>query len=58
LHALLTKLTEKFENNPHSEALVQKLNEEYVSNLMKAIIAFEIEVTSVEHVFKLSPKQG
>ena len=54
LHALLTKLTEKFENNPHSESLVQKLNKEYVSNLMKAIIAFEIEVTSVEHVFKLS----
>ena len=26
----------------------------YVSNMMKAIIGFEIEITSIEHVFKLS----
>ncbi len=54
LHSLLTRLTENFENNPHSPSLVSKLPEEYVSNMMKAIIAFEIEITSIEHVFKLS----
>ncbi len=54
LHNLLTKLTEKFENNPHSPSLVSKMTEEYVSNMMKAIIAFEIEITAIDHVFKLS----
>lgn len=54
LHNLLTQLTEKFENNPHSPSLVQKLDTDYVSNMMKAIIGFEIEITAMEHVFKLS----
>ncbi len=54
LHDLLARLTEYFENNPHSPSLVPELPEEYVSNMMKAIVAFEIEITSMEHVFKLS----
>jgi transcriptional regulator len=54
LHSLLTRLTEKFENDPHSPSLVSKLSEEYVSTMMKAIVAFEIEITSIEHIFKLS----
>lgn len=54
LHDLLTRLTEKFENNPHSPSLVSQLDESYVSNMMKAIVGFEIEVTSIEHIFKLS----
>lgn len=54
LHNLLTKLTEKFENSPHSPSLVNKLEESYVSNMMKAIVGFEIEITSIEHIFKLS----
>ena len=54
LHDLLTQLTERFENNPHSPSLVSKMDEDYVSNMMKAIIGFEIEITSMEHVFKLS----
>jgi transcriptional regulator len=58
LHALLTKLTEKFENNPHSPSLVPKLDKDYVSNMMKAIVAFEIEITSIEHVFKLSQNRN
>ncbi len=51
---LLTKLTEKFENNPHSPALVKNMDDAYVKDLMKAIVAFEIEITNIEHVFKLS----
>lgn len=54
LLALLTKLTENFENNPHSPSLVQHMPEGYVTSMMKAIVAFEVEVTSIEHVFKLS----
>ncbi|MBS1599831.1 MAG: FMN-binding negative transcriptional regulator [Bacteroidetes bacterium] len=54
LLAILTSLTEKFENNPHSPSLVQKMDEEYVRRMMQAIIAFEIEIVSLEHVFKLS----
>ncbi|MBS1935687.1 MAG: FMN-binding negative transcriptional regulator, partial [Bacteroidetes bacterium] len=54
LYKILTKLTETFENNPHSSSLVQKMDDEYVERSMKAIIAFEIEITSIQHVFKLS----
>lgn len=54
LYSLLVKLTDHFENNPHSPALVQKMDEAYVKDLMKAIVAFEIELTHIEHVFKLS----
>lgn len=51
---LLKNLTNKFENNVHSSALVEKMDSQYVSNLMKAIVAFEIEVEQVDHVFKIS----
>lgn len=51
---LLVKLTEKFENNSNSAALVQKMDKQYVLDNMQAIVAFKIEVTNIEHVFKLS----
>lgn len=54
LHDLLQDLTTHFENNPHSPSLVHELPAGYVQQHMKAIIAFEIEVTSTRHVFKLS----
>ncbi len=54
LHEVLTKLTEKFEDNMHSPSLVQKMDRAYVEKMMQAIVAFEIEVVSVQHVFKLS----
>ena len=53
LHHLLTRLTEKFEA-PGSPSLVQKLDPAYVQRMMQAIIAFEVEVLSIRHVFKLS----
>ena len=46
LFDLLVKLTEQFENNHHSPALVQQMDEAYVTSMMKAIVALEIEVTS------------
>jgi transcriptional regulator len=51
---LLTDLTSHFENNPHSPALVNKMDPAYVQQMMKAIIGFEVEVTNIQHVFKTS----
>lgn len=54
LYELLRDLTAHFEGNPHSPALVEHMSEEYMRKTMKAIIAFEIEITDLQHVFKLS----
>ncbi|MCW3106667.1 MAG: hypothetical protein JWQ09_1173, partial [Segetibacter sp.] len=51
---ILQRLTSHFENNSLSPSLVEHLSPEYVSRLMKAIVAFEMEVTAIDHVFKLS----
>jgi transcriptional regulator len=53
LHHLLTRLTETFET-PDSPSLVQRMDPAYVQQMMQAIVAFEIEVLLVRHVFKLS----
>jgi transcriptional regulator len=49
----LTRLTETYEE-PGSPSLVQLMDPDYVEKMMQAIVAFEIEVLSVRHVFKLS----
>ncbi len=54
LRHILVTLTDTFENNPHSPALVKHMTEEYVEDMIKAIVALEIEVTDLQHVFKLS----
>ena len=54
LLAVLKETTAHFENNPGSPSLVEHLDVDYVGRLMKAIVAFEIQVTRIEHVFKLS----
>lgn len=54
LYAMLVKLTRHFEGSDDSPALVPKMDEQYLQNNMKAIIGFEIEVTDLAHVFKLS----
>lgn len=51
---ILQRTTDHFENNPSSPSLVAHLSTDYIQRLMKAIIAFEIEVTEMSHVFKLS----
>ncbi len=51
----LRKLSLHYEHqNPHSSTIFDNLTDEYKLPLLKAIVAFEIEVSSVEHVFKLS----
>ncbi len=53
LHQLLTRLTENFEQ-PGSPSLIKDMEPGYVSQMMKAIVGFEVEVSSVRHVFKMS----
>lgn len=51
----LQKLSLHFEHqNHHSSTVFDNLPADYTNELMKAIVAFEIEVESIEHVFKLS----
>lgn len=53
LYNLLVKLTETFETD-QSPSLIQNMKPGYVTSLMRHIIAFEIEITHLRHVFKLS----
>lgn len=50
---IVEALTNKYEA-PESEAAFNKLPNEYVDRLVKAIISFTIEVESMDNVFKLS----
>ena len=51
---VLKRTTNHFENNPYSGANFDDLPTEYVERLSKAIVAFEVEVGTIENVFKLS----
>ncbi len=52
---VLKKTTLHFENhNKNSSTTFDNLSPEYTSRLMKAIVAFEIEVEVIDTVFKLS----
>ncbi|MFL5811790.1 MAG: FMN-binding negative transcriptional regulator [Flavisolibacter sp.] len=52
---VLKKTSLHFENdNQNSTTVFDNLSPDYTGRLMKAIIAFEVEVESIDHVFKLS----
>jgi transcriptional regulator len=52
---VLKKTSLHFENgNMHSTTVYDNLPEDYRNRLLKAIVAFEVEVESIENVFKLS----
>lgn len=52
---VLKKTSLHFENNNEQSATAfHNLPQEYTSSLMKAIVAFEIKVQSIDNVFKLS----
>lgn len=55
---ILQRTTEHFENNPDSPASYHHLPAEYVQRLAKAIVAFEVEVKELDHVFKLSQNRN
>jgi len=44
----------RFYEKANSPALYKPIPEDYISRMVKAIVAFDIKVTSIEHVFKLS----
>jgi transcriptional regulator len=50
---IVEELTDKYEKHD-SEAAFNKLPGEYVDRLVKAIVAFTIEVETFDNVFKLS----
>ena len=50
---IIENITNKYEL-PESEAAFKKLPKEYVDRLVKAIIGFTIEISTIENVFKLS----
>lgn len=55
LEDALKKLSLHYEkDNPHSATIFDNLAEEYRRPMMKSIVAFEIEVNTIENVFKLS----
>jgi transcriptional regulator len=55
LEAVLRKTSLHFENNnPDSSTVFDKLPDTFKNKVMKAIVAFEIEVTEMDNVFKLS----
>ncbi len=59
LKNILKRLTLHYENNDQSSPTIfDNLPEEYTNRLMKAIVAFEIEVTGIENVFKLSQNRN
>jgi transcriptional regulator len=52
---VLKKTSLHFENgNPNSSTVYDNLPEDYRNKLIKAIVAFEVEVESIDNVFKLS----
>ncbi len=51
---ILQRTTDHFENNPHSGSNYKDLPQTYINKLVKAIVAFEIDVEKLDHVFKLS----
>lgn len=55
LVAILKRLTLHYENNNTASTTVfDNLSSAYKEPLMKAIVAFEVEITSIDNVFKLS----
>jgi transcriptional regulator len=54
LQSVLERTTALFENNPQSPASFHELSPDYIAKLSKAIVGIEVEVSSLDHVFKLS----
>ena len=59
LIAILKRLTLHYENNnPASTTVFNNLTSDYTEPLLKAIVAFEVEVLSIDNVFKLSQNRN
>jgi transcriptional regulator len=51
---VIKNLTDSFENPSTSPAAFHKMDDKYIENNLKAITGFEIKVTAIDSVFKLS----
>ncbi|MBX9733992.1 MAG: FMN-binding negative transcriptional regulator [Chitinophagaceae bacterium] len=58
LWQVLHDLTTHFENDHDSPASMKYLSSDYVTSMMKAIVAFEIEIIDIQHVFKMSQNKN
>jgi transcriptional regulator len=54
LRSILKRTTDHFEGDPNSPASMDNMSPEYIERMVKAIVAFEIKVEDLKHVFKLS----
>lgn len=54
LYNMLKNLTAKYEQHADSPSLMHHMSEDYIQSNMKAIVAFEIKVTQLQHIFKWS----
>jgi transcriptional regulator len=54
LHALLQELTGVYESSQTAPWTPEDAPEDYIRNLMKAVVGFEIEITRLEGKFKLN----
>lgn len=54
LYSMLKSLTAKYEQDAESPSLMHHMSEDYIQSNMKAIVAFEIKVTQLQHIFKWS----
>jgi len=53
-YQVIKDLTDKYENPESSPAAFNKMDERYIQKHLKAITGFEISVSNIDHVFKLS----
>ncbi|RYD80922.1 MAG: FMN-binding negative transcriptional regulator [Sphingobacteriales bacterium] len=53
-YQVIKHLTDKYENPESSPAAFNKMDERYIQKHLKAITGFEISVSNIDHVFKLS----
>lgn len=51
---MLNEVTNHYENNSASPSLYKDIPKEYIQKIINAIVAIEVEVTALNHVFKLS----
>ncbi|WP_231490610.1 FMN-binding negative transcriptional regulator [Pedobacter sp. Leaf170] len=53
-YQVIKDLTDKYENPENSAAAFHKMDEAYIKKHLKAITGFEVLVTELDHVFKMS----
>ena len=58
LYEALRKIVDKYEESSESPVSVERMNAKYLDAQMKAIVGFEITITSIEASYKLSQNRN